>query len=459
MDKIRSVYDFIINYLILVSHDGVEYDFSAHMVEFTYNESIFSPVVYGEITVMDTLDYAALLPILGEERLKASFTRADENSKEGKLLKPIKFDLAVYKMRGRLNQNAGAGKAQTYTLCYTSDASYTNVGTKIFKKYKNMKYSDMVKKIHAEYLSGDSSKIEVEETTGEYSYYAQNISPFQTISNLAYKSVSKDGNGYNYVFYRDRDGYKFKTVSSIAKKDPELALTYTPKNLSENRLAELYSVSEYSDNATIDTLTAAADGELCSALLTVDPIRRKFHLKAFDLRGETGKSKHGFSLVQDSAWEKFPHMDKNKNFLTTSRMFTDPRSNVNMFITDYGHKEQEYIIERDADIYLQEPEFYALQTRSHFKQMQSKVLTVSLSGNPTVKAGTVIKFLLPEVVGRIGEKDPEKLDRYLQGKYVVTQAMHVLKNDRYTMVLKLIKDSYFNEIKSRDPVKENKGIY
>jgi hypothetical protein len=459
MDKIKGVYDFVLNYVTLVSHDGVEYDFSGHLVELTYNESIFSPTVYGKLSIIDGVDYASLLPILGEERLKVSFTRPDEKSKTGKLLDPIKFDLAVYKLQGRLNQNQGAGKAQTYTLGYVSDDAYVNTSTRIYKKFGNMKYSDMVKRIHSEYLSENSSTIEVEETAGEYSFYAQHISPFDIINKLAIRSISNEKNGYCYVFYRDRDGYKFKTISSLANQQPYLAITYSPKSVPDNKLNELYSVNEYSDDMPINTLHAASTGEASSALLTVDPVRRKHYLRAFDLRGQAGFAEHQIPLLQNSDWQEFPHMHKHKNFIDDSRIFGNPKANLVMAITDFGHKDSEYISSRDNDIYQYEPEYYLLQTDSHFKQMQSKILSVSLSGHPGVRAGSVIDFSLPEVVGRIGDKDNEELDRYLQGRYVVTQVTHVVRKNKYQMNLKIIKDSYFNQIKSRNPVKENKNIF
>ena len=455
MSKFKGVYDFIVKYLILVSHDGIEYDFSSHMVEFSYNENIFSQVTYGHILVLDALDYPSLLPIMGEERIKVSFTRPDELSND--YLTPIKFDMAVYKVSGRLNQNRGTGKAQTYTLHYASDDSYTNVSTKIFKKFRDMKYSEMVERIHAEYLPG--SNIEIEETSGNYSYYAQNISPFSAINALAYRSISNDKNGYNYVFYRDRDGYKFKTISSLASKDPILSIGYGPKNISGNKINELYSVNDYSDDASIDTLRSAATGEGSSALLSVDPIRRKYYLQAFDLRGESGLENSNLKLLQNSDWKDFPHMHKNKNFIDNSRMFSDHRANLNMVITDFGHKESEYISARDADIYIHEPEYFLAQTKSHFNQTQTKVLSVTLSGHPGVRAGCTIDFKLPEVVANVGKQKSQELDRYIQGKYIVTQVSHILKNNQYKMNLKLVKDSYFKKIISRDPVKENQFIY
>jgi hypothetical protein len=152
-------------------------------------------------------------------------------------------------------------------------------------------------------------------------------------------------------------------------------------------------------------------------------------------------------------------MHEHKPYLDSGRLFGNPKANLRMVITDFGHKDSKYISQRDKDIYEYDPEYYLLQTESHFKQIQSKILSVSLTGHPGVKAGSVVQFYLPEVVGRVGEKDQEQLDRYLQGKYIVAHVVHIVTKNKYQMNLKLIKDSYFNEIKSRNPVKENKGIF
>ena len=460
INKIRSINDFIILYLVLQSHDGKEYDFTSHMVEFTYHESLFSPVVHGSMLVLDAVDYPTLLPIMGEERLKCAFTRQDEKSQTGGFLDAINFDLAVYTMHGQTNQRTGTGKSQTYFLKYISDEAYTNAGTKIHRKYRNMRYSDMAEKIFDDFLKNDTNKINIEETSGTYSYYAQNVKPFTAISNLALRSISNEDNGYNYLFYRDRFGYNFKTFSSLAKEEPVLAITYSPKNIpDEAKENDLYSVSQYIDKSQYDSLLSAVSGEATSALLTVDPLRRKFYLNAFDLRGDEGFNQHKINLLQDSDWSKFPHMHKSKHYIDNSRMFVNPRSNLAMQITDLGHKDTQYITERDSDIYIHEPEYYYKQTQSHIKQMQTKTMSVSLSGHPYVRAGSVIEFLLPEQLGKIGEKDAQELDKYAQGRYVVTKVTHILKNNKYTMNIDMVKDSFFSDIEARNPVEEYKNIF
>jgi len=448
--NIRSSHDFVINFLELESFDNKIYDISLHLVEYTYEESLFHPFLHGTILFLDSVDYSGYLPIIGEERIKSSFTRPDENSKSGELLDPIEFDLSVYTCRGKTVQSFGAGKTQSYFLKYISDGKIENHGKKVFKKFRNMKYSEMVQKIHQEFLSSDGSTIEIEETYGEYSFFIQNLSPFEAIKRIAQRSVSNENNGYNYVFYRDSEGYKFKTLSSLASQEPVLTVSYSPKNFQNSINSDLYSVSSYEDLTEIDTLNSITSGEITSSLLTVDPVRRKFYLNASDLRGDAGTAIHNYPVLKNSKWEDFPHMRDSKPYIETSKKFVNPIANLHTLITDFGHKDTEYISQRDNDIYISEPEEYYSQKRSHFSQMHSNVMKITLSGHPDVKAGSVIKFNLPEVSGTSTKEKQSELDKYLQGHYLVTEVAHILKTDGYKMNIKMIKDSLFTDIEARE---------
>jgi len=464
MDKIRNFYDFYIEKLKIVSHDNKEYDFTSQMTEISFEESVFEQNLHGSLFAVDSVDFPSLLPIMGEERIKFSFTRQDELGSG--YLDPIEIDLPIYNMSGNTTQNhVGSGKAQTYYLRYISEEQYTNANTKIYKKYRNMKYSEMVQRIYDEYLKTDDNSIEIEETSGEYSYYAQNVTPYRAIADIALRSISSEDNGYNYVFYRDRDGFKFTTLSKLAKQNPILTINYGVKNTPSSKypranfLTDLYSVDQYDKLIEFNTLESGSNGEACSALLSVDPVRRKFYLNAHDLRGDAGFNQHKIPLLQNSSWESYPHMNNSKTYIENSRRFFNPRSSIEMVITDYAHKDAQYITERDNDIYCSEPEFYLKQTKSHFKQMATNTIRVSLSGNPKVQAGSVINFLLPEVMSNVSEKKTPELDKYLQGRYLVTSVAHILSKQKYVMNIELVKDSYFSDIESRDPIEEYKFTY
>lgn len=462
---IRTEFEYVLQYLKLVSHDGKEYDYTPNSIEFSFEESVFCPYVHGTMLAIDAVDYPTLLPLLGEERLKASFTRQDETAKENTLLKPIIFDMAVYKMDGR-GQESGSRKRQYYYLQYTSDVIFTNMQQRVFRSYKKMPYSEMVKKIYKDFLNTGKPLITEEKPTkGSFTFVCQNMTPIAAIQSIATRAVSET-DGFYYVFYEDRDNFYFVPLSYLAKKNPVRTYIYSPLHVSEETPAlnakpkdldrQLYNIEEFDISKNFDSVDAAMSGEFVSSLLAVDPIRRKFSLKAFDLNGT--QSDINIPLVSNSGWDKFPHMEKSKPFVSKSRSFINPLNNLMMVITDSGQAEQEYIKTRDPDVTPYDPEEYLLQTRSHHLQLMKKVIRATVSGDPRIRAGDVIEFKLPELLGKISKADPEQMDKYLQGKYLVVGISHLIMDNQYRMNLELIKDSFFSDIKSRDPVKEYKDI-
>ena len=64
-------------------------------------------------------------------------------------------------------------------------------------------------------------------------------------------------------------------------------------------------------------------------------------------------------------------------------------------------------------------------------------------------------------MGNVGDsagRNREELDKYIQGKYVVVSVAHIIKAEEYRLNLELIKDSFFSDIESRDPIEEYKNI-
>jgi hypothetical protein len=47
----------------------------------------------------------------------------------------------------------------------------------------------------------------------------------------------------------------------------------------------------------------------------------------------------------------------------------------------------------------------------------------------------------------------------MQGKYLVVGIAHILKKNEYRMNLELVKDSFYSDIKARNPVEEYDKIY
>ena len=467
---LRNEKDFVINHIKLIPQDPSNtpkqtpgyFDFQNHFVEISFEESIFEFGVHGSIFVRDAVDYPTLLPMIGEERLAVSFTRIDEKSKTGDLLPPIEFDLPIYQMYGRVQQG-GSRKRQTYTLNFGSDAVFNNINSVVYRAYKDIPYSEMVKKVYNEFLRVDKP-IVVEETLGAKNYFAQKLSPTKLITKLGQRSISaEETNGSLFVFYEDRDQFNFVTLAKLAKQNPIVTLSYVPKNLSENTQGlstkpldlRMHNANNIKNESGFNTIASALNGEGSGSLLSVDPLRRKFSLKAFDLRGTDS---HGLEVLPNSSWNDFFHMGKGKPWTDKNKMFINPRTNLHMMISDAGQDIQEYIVGKDTSFRPYNPEEVFLQRKSQKAQFLKNILTTELSGDPRIKAGCVIKFDIPENLGKTNPKDPEEKDKYLQGNYLVVSVAHILKKTEYKMCLELIKDSFFSDIKSRNPVEEYKNI-
>lgn len=479
----RNENDYILHYLKIVAYNGAEYDFQSHFIEFSYEESIFETGLHGSIFVKDSVDYPTLLPMIGEERIKASFTRLDETKTDGTELPALKFDLPVYQMDGK-RQVGNSKKRQNYTLCYGSEIAFKNLNTVVCKRYKNMPYSDMVKDICKTYLGYDEKKIDIEPTMYPMDYIVQNLTPLSAIRKLSQRSTSASmeskgssidssagKNGHLYVFFEDRDMVHYATLPYLIKQpaDKKITILYKPKNIgfegeglgAKTRPIEedLYNVQYLHKDDGFDVIKSAASGEGTSSLLTVDPIRRKSKVRAMDLRGSGEIKDGGVEPLPNSTWEDFSHMQTGKPWTDKNKMFTNPMVNMNMVVGDSGQENHPYISSRDSSILPYFPEGFLNQRQSQKMQFLKHIVMVELSGDPRVKAGSVINFKYPEHMGKLGKHAPEEMDRYMQGDYLVVSVAHVVKNARYTMTLELIKDSVFADIKHRDPVKEYENIF
>ena len=143
-------------------------------------------------------------------------------------------------------------------------------------------------------------------------------------------------------------------------------------------------------------------------------------------------------------------MDKNKMFVT-------PKSNPKMIISNIGNDTAEYMSSHEPGIKPFFYEEYKLHRNSQDLQILKQIVRVTLSGDPRVKAGDILEFALPEHLGKTNIDEPEQLDRYLQGKYLIAAVAHIIKPGSYMIHLELLKDTYNKELLNRNPIDEYDG--
>lgn len=452
-------HQYIIKDITLVSHDGTEYSLISQFVNFTYQESIFETTIHSSIFVVESVDYPTKLPMIGEERLRISFTRLDETS--GDEIDPIKFDLPIYSLSGK-TQEGKSLKRQTYTLYCCSDVIYKNLNSVVSKSFKNMPYSQMVQAIYDTFLKIDKP-LEVEQTEGLKDYVVQNQHPLKSIFKICKRSASAEGNGLFYVFFEDRDKFNFVTMKKLMQQSPKRTIYYGVKNLPvagtvpmKNLALDMYSASSLNESAAgFDVLKSALSGETSSSILTVDPIRRTYEFKTLDLRGPSEKSSiektvgspAPLEFAEGSDLSAITNKDAPETWTKKSKLFINPRSVMKVVIGDSGQDTQEYISQRDPTVKPYNPELFCIQREAEKLQFIKNTIVVSLPGDPRIKAGDVITFKLPEKTGYVNEGNPQQLDRYLQGNYIVVAVTHIVSKTKYSMKLELMKNTYHGDIK------------
>lgn len=454
---------YIIKDITLISHDGIEYSLDSQFLEFSFEETIFQTTLHGTIQVLESVDYPTMLPMIGEERIRISFTRTDEET--GDEIDPIKFEMPIYSLHNKL-QEGKSGKRQTYSLAYCSDVVYNNLNSIVSKSFKNMPYSQMVRDICETFLKIDKPLV-TEETQDLMDYVVQNQRPIKAILKICQRSTSAEGNGLFYVFYEDREQFNFVTMKKLMNQEPIRTIYYGINNLPvggaegafKNLSRDMYSATKVNEaNAGFDILKSALDSEGSSSIMSIDPIRRTFSIKTLDLRGNEAKpavektvgSPISLEFAENSDLAAIAAATAPKTWTSKSKLFVNPRSTMKIVISQAGQNTQEYISQKDPSVRPYSPEQFLVQRTAEKNQFMKNIISVTLPGDPRIKAGCVIKFDFPEKSGFIGESMPEQLDKYMQGNYIVVGVAHIVSRGKYKMNLELMKNTSHSEIKPVD---------
>jgi len=459
-EVLRKENDFILNYLRIVAFNGSVYDISTSRVYFTFEESIFKTAVHGSLVIFDTIDYPTLLPIVGEERLQGSFTRQSDSAAagtQGDVLPPIVFDARIYKISPREQQGEGSEKTQVYTLYFCSDEILKNAQTKVFKTFKAKPFSDMVTTIFNESMT-IKKKIVVQGTKYDQDYIVSNQSPAVAIRKIAKRAIPSSVNdGRYFAFFEDRDQFNFVNLGTLFTKAPTKTISYRIQNFLQDKgvggdidyqnqdiKSNIDAVQHYNHSSSFDILDHLQKGKASSKAITVDTIRQKIDQITFDLNGQ---------------FDEFNHLGTAKTFTDKSSLLNCPDAAFNVVTTNKEQDTLSWITERDPTIKPKHIEEYVLHRDSNAQQLARHITSIQMSGDPRTKVGDIIKFVLPELLGKVSVQNPQELDKYLQGSYLVAGICHIIDTTGYYMNMELIKESFFSDIKHRNPIKEYQNIF
>ena len=191
---IKKSTEFHVNELVIVTKIG-RVDISKLFVELNIFDSMFLPVMSGNMLIQDSIGISGKLLFDGTESLLIDIGK-DKDSDIARFKKAFR----IYKQSDRVNQNQNS---ETFVLHFVADELMFSDQQRVNQSY-DLTYSQIVEKILFNYLKIPANNIGglYEPTMGIRKIVIPNLRPLDAIEWCAKRSLDKQ-NSPNYVFFQN----------------------------------------------------------------------------------------------------------------------------------------------------------------------------------------------------------------------------------------------------------------
>ena len=413
--------------ITLESSDGTQsVDIRLGVVDFSYYEDLFSPILTAKMTVVNTGNsvagsdgkYESLysgLRLSGGERISI---RVRPNGKNPLLNFSSTPDDYLYV--SSINNIIREGQRELFVLDLVSREALTNETTRVPIKFpSSLRISDSVSKIVKEYLK---SEVEVDETTNKYGFIGNLKRPFNLLVWLASKAVPKNGIA-GFFFYQTKSGFRFKSVDNLISTPPKATYTYyeAPKSPVGS---DDFKILSYSIEKNNDLLKKMRFGTYSSFFAEFNPY--------------TGQ----FTRPENSQFGIGNYTNQTKNLGDDVRI---PRALTDSGVISFGSLPSR-IISRVADIGTVESGVSIEQNASGNENERQRLfrynllfmqqLSMTVPVNTNLEVGDVIKCNFPRISAN------KEYDREQSGLYMIKELCHNFNTEQSLTSMKLVRDTY-----------------
>lgn len=399
---------------------STEAGMATYIRHFRLYESILSKFMYIEGLLVDGGGMIQRLGIQPGDLLEIQIYKDESDSEELKITKEF-----VIEQLGGQRRDEGQ-KSTQYTFRAVSKVGFNGLRHKIKKAYAN-RASEIAKSIANEYLMVPPNELKDFTTTfGELNYIVPSISPLDALQQISLHSISEENpNHTTFFFYETRDGVYYRSLDKIIQNANGYSyILNADKNRSENAANDYFRIQELVHHESVDQREKLLQGGLKNKTITFNPISRTINETIFNLKEEYKDIiKLGEHLLMDE--EEIDH------YVGEER------------VTD----EEPGLFVRCSDESYDQPQDYISSARSvrtaQASLMNQTPVTVTLIGNPRLKAGDIIEL---NIIQASGEEKGEK-DFILSGKFLVASCVHSVTDiENYVTICDLFKDSYERSI-------------
>lgn len=398
-------------------------DVSGIYEEINIFDNLLNPCMSGSILIRDAVGLSDKLLFDGSEALKILITKSEDSD-----VAYIDKTFRIYRQSNRENINLSS---ETYILHFISD-EYVLSEQQIVSQAYSETYSTIAKQIINNQLRVSNVGF-LEQSTGLKKVIIPHLKPIEAIEWCARKAVDSKGSP-NFVFFENRLGYNFVTLSTLLSNPSVGTVNFAPKNLTPDIVDEIWGARHVKVLSQFDFIQNTRAGVYASKFIGFDPVSRTVseldvsYSDNYDIMSHGNKTKK-LPVVENRLG------DLNTNTYDAKRTLYHFSSNRS--VIDYVKSNDPSSLNTDNDTYR-----YVMQRQAIFENLYNQRVQVVLPGNFNISSGLNVILNIPKRSERVNSDSGEdQLDKSLYGKYLIVATRHIIKYDKHEVVFEAVTDS------------------
>jgi hypothetical protein len=414
---------FKIRTLSLITKVGV-IDIAGIYQEINIYDSMFMPCVRGEILILDAIGLSSKLSLDGSEYLSMEISKDDELNSNSTVIKKT-FRIYRQSERENLNQNSEA-----YLLYFASEEMIFSEQLNINQAF-NGTHTEIVNVILKKYLKVSNKKLGIiENSKGLHSVVIPSLTPFEAVNWVSKRAINSESLP-SFLFFENKYGYNFVSLSTLMKNAPIMDIGFGIKNIPGSEKTEFYGATEAKIVNSIDVIENIKNGVFSGKFIGIDPLTRRVSINKLDFKQTYGLSKTHLN--------KYPNFTGaiNRDGKDSAQMF-DSKISLYAFSSFRGSTPWVSQDPKTATI-IDDTHKYVFQRAPILANLLQTTIHLNIPGNFAVTSGAIVNLSMPL---RATKPDVgEELDETLSGKYIVTATRHIIKGDMHQTVIEVATDS------------------
>lgn len=413
---IRFAGDVNVEQITITSRNGFTQNVTQQVVGVELFEDLFSPFLSGNIILKESLDLINLIPLVGEEFVKI---KINTPSFEG-FGNVIDNDFYIYKLT---DVEQASDKNKIYRLHFISPEAIVDVNKRISKSFSG-KVTDIAKEILSNQSYGFETKkyLNIEPAANSTKYVSNFWSPVANINYLTGSAVSVE-NDPNYVFFENRTGFNFISLTKLYKQAPiQLFVNdawlrdFNADGTNKRNVQEEYKrIIDISIPNGYDYMENVRAGMYASKIITYDVVTKKYASKHYNIL---------------DGWKKESNL--NPYPLVSKKHIDNPWSTI--------IRETKYY--NNFDKYSDVTGTRTLQKRiSQMLQSEGNRIEITVPGRTDYTVGQKVEVKLYKSQPT-SKEDTDFIDKAYSGFYIIAAVNHFITREKHECRMELVKNSY-----------------